>query len=178
MTAQTMRYLEEVWSDEEERTPEVPPRPQGGNREAVQVSGRPARILVADDDPAMRGLLASSLRRDGYDVVEAANGAEMLEAFSLMLFRGEPVPIDVVVSDERMPGLLGSEVLAGLREAAWPTPFILITGFGSEETHRQMERLGATTVFDKPFDLDDLKDAIVEVLLGRNRVPRRTLDGN
>ena len=74
------------------------------------------------------------------------------------------MPADVIVSDERMPGVLGSEVLAGLREAQWPTPFILITGFGDEKTHQEAFRLGASAVFDKPFDLDDLRQTIADVL--------------
>lgn len=177
MSARTMKYLEEVRREEDDRAFEkLDERPRSGLREAVQVSGRPARILIADDDPEMRRLLASSLRRDGYEVVEAANGADLVEVFSLLLFSGEPVPVDVVVSDERMPGLLGSEVLAGLRQSRWPTPFILITGFGSKETHEQMKRLGAATVFDKPFDLDELKDTIVEILLGRGETPGRAVN--
>jgi len=141
-------------------------------RTAAKVSGRPARILLAEDDAEMRSLLVSALRLDGYEVVEASSGSGLLEEISMLLFRGEAIPADLIVSDERMPGLLGSEVLAGLRKASWPTPFILITGFGDDATHRDAFQLGASAVFDKPFELDDLRRSIAE-LLQRNGAPAR-----
>ena len=160
MTAATVKYLNEAQALEWETTP-------AGEDTAVMtatVAGRAARILIAEDDPEMRSMLASALRSDGYEVIEAPSGSALLEEISMLLFQGEAIPADIIVSDERMPGLLGSEVLAGLREARWPTPFILITGFGDEETHREAIRLGASAVFDKPFDLDDLRHTIAEVL--------------
>jgi len=60
--------------------------------------------------------------------------------------------------------MLGSEVLAGLRDIHWPTPFILITAFGDEKTHQRALDLGAKAVLDKPFDLDELRKAIGEVV--------------
>jgi CheY-like chemotaxis protein len=162
MTAATIRYL----MDEEEMIDEPRTTPRFQARVAPSVSGRPARILVADDDTEMRNLLASSLRGDGYDVVEATSGPDLLEEVSMLLFSGQAVPVDLIISDERMPGMLGSEVLAGLRESRWPTPFVLITGFGDAETHRRAFSLGARAVFDKPFDLDELKRT-VETILAR-----------
>jgi DNA-binding NtrC family response regulator len=132
--------------------------------EPVTVSGRPARVLIAEDDDEMRRMLVSALRKEGYETVEAPSGAAALEEIAMLLFRGEAQPVDVIISDERMPGLLGLEVLAGLREARWPTPFILITGFGDNRTHERAEQLGASAVFDKPFDLDELKLEIRRVL--------------
>ena len=132
--------------------------------DAPRVAGRPARILLAEDDAEMRSMLSTALRSDGYEVVEASSGSDLLEEISMLLFRGEAIPADLIVSDERMPGLLGSEVLAGLRRARWPTPFVLITGFGDDDTHREAFRLGASAVFDKPFDLDELRRTVVELL--------------
>jgi DNA-binding response OmpR family regulator len=160
MNAATIRYLNE----ELEMDSPVPIAPRGLRRRAPLVSGRPARILIAEDDPDMRGMLASTLRNDGYDVVEAPNGAALLEEVSMLLFRGQAVPVDVIISDERMPGMLGSEVLAGLRDSHWPTPFILITAFGDRDTHQRALSLGARAVFDKPFDLDELKETILRIL--------------
>jgi len=129
--------------------------------------GRPAaaRVLLAEDDREMRELLATLLRRDGYDVLEAHSGFNMLEEIGVLLQRGETPPVDLIVSDQRMPGFLGLEVLSGIRDAGWNIPFILITGFGDRETHQEAERLGATAVLDKPFDVDELRGVIARTLL-------------
>src|SRR5262245_46918642 len=115
------------------------------------------RILVAEDDAEMRNLLAATLRRHGYEVVEARNGEQLLDLIgSELLHPHTNAPVDLVISDVRMPGWSGLDVLAGLRSADWATPFIVITAFGDFDTHAEARRLGALAVFDKPFDLDDL----------------------
>ena len=53
----------------------------------------------------------------------------------------------------------GLDVVAGLRRAEWITPVIIITAFGDEATHAEAQRLGAAAVFDKPFDVNDLRIA-------------------
>ena len=160
MTSATVRYLnEEIAMDWDPMT-----IAEDESLDARRLGGRAARILLAEDDTEMRSMLSAALRSDGYEVVEASSGSALLEEISMLLFRGEAIPADLIVSDERMPGLSGSEVLAGLRRACWPTPFILITGFGDHATHRQAFRLGASAVFDKPFDLDELRQTIVGLL--------------
>lgn len=124
---------------------------------------RAARVLLAEDDREMRALLASALRRDGYEVIEAHSGFNLLEEMGVLLQHGEAAPVDLIISDQRMPGFLGLEILSGLRQAGWSLPFILITGFGDRETHEEARRLGATAVFDKPFDLDELRAAVLGV---------------
>ena len=135
------------------------------------VGGRRARIMLAEDDAEMRTLLVDSLTRDGYEVIAAENGLQMIEEIRMLLFRGDPMPVDLIVSDERMPGMPGLEFLSILREAEWPTPFILITGFGDEGTHERALQMGASAVFDKPFDIDDLRRTILAVLLGEGSAP-------
>lgn len=116
------------------------------------------RVLLADDDRELRGLLAAALRKDCYDVTEARDGRELLQCLATDRLRGNDSPaFDLVISDIRMPGRSGIEVLAGLRMTDWATPFILTTAFGTEETHEEARRLGAVAVFDKPFDVDDLR---------------------
>lgn len=123
----------------------------------------PSRVLIAEDDADLRRLLASTLRSDGYQVEEVATGFELLA-------RASGQGVNVIVSDVRMPGLTGLEVLAGLRARGrpeiWNTPIILITAFGDSETHREAERLGAI-LFDKPFDLDDLRTCVMHLLSAR-----------
>ena len=118
-------------------------------------------IVLADDNHELRSLLAAALRRDDYDVVEARDGSELLTRLATQHLRTEvDHPIDLVIADIRMPGCTGLEVLDGLRLSDWATPFILMTSFGDPETHAEGHRLGAAAVFDKPFDLDDLRTIV------------------
>jgi len=124
----------------------------------------PARVLLADDDADMREMVASALRKDGYEVIEARDGWQMLQYLATHASDEEDSPIDLVISDMRMPGKNGLDVLAGLRWADPSTPFILITGFGDMQTHMEARRLGASAVFDKPFDIEHLRNVVLNLL--------------
>jgi DNA-binding response OmpR family regulator len=120
----------------------------------AQLGARSPRVLLAEDDAAMRTLLARTLRRAALDVVEASSGDEALDWLARNLI-GKP-PVDLIVSDVHMPGYDGLNLLASLRQARIPIPVILITAFGSNAAHAAAARLGAFAMVDKPFDLDDL----------------------
>jgi len=134
-------------------------------------SSRRPRILLAEDDGELRSLLANALRKDGYEIFEARDGAEVLGQLKGVVgpdrsWKGSappPEPPDVIVSDIRMPGLTGLEVLSVVRGSQIGTPVILITAFGAPETHAEAARLGAVAVFDKPFELDDLRRLLREI---------------
>jgi two-component system, response regulator, stage 0 sporulation protein F len=116
---------------------------------------RGMRVVVADDDPDLREVIAEALRVDGFEVIEAANGAQLLDLVGPTLLGGPEggAPAELVVSDLRMPGVTGMSVLGGLRDLPWRPPFILITAFGDAETHAEARRLGASAVLDKPFEM-------------------------
>ncbi len=135
----------------------------------VQPTGRSERVLLAEDDDAMRALLARALRRAGFDVIEASSGYEALDRLARGLMR-EP-SIDLIVSDVRMPGYDGLNILASLRQARTPIPVILITAFGSTATHAAAARLGAFAMVDKPFDVDDLVILVRSALRSAPRPP-------
>ena len=140
-------------------------------RKAAGVAATPTRVLLVEDDDELRAFLGSALRSDGYDVVEAGDGVEALGEIATGLLRpGDPRPPDIVISDIRMPGKTGLEVLAGLRRADWATPVILITGFGDRHTLAEAHRLGAAAVFDKPFDVDELRAALMDLRRERQGV--------
>jgi DNA-binding NtrC family response regulator len=120
------------------------------------------RVLLAEDDAAMRALLARRLCRAGFEVVEASNGIEALERLAGVRF-------DVVVTDLRMPGYDGLNILASLRQTAADVPVILITAFGTMSTHVAAARLGAYAILDKPFDLDDLMTVVKAAARARAR---------
>jgi CheY-like chemotaxis protein len=129
---------------------------------------RVPRILLAEDDLQMRRLLLWALRTAGYQVVEAADGSDLLDtAEPLILNMCEPDSsprFDLIVSDIRIPGFSGLELLSAIRSCGWTIPVILITAFGDEATHAEAERLNASAVLDKPFDIEDLIGEVRKVV--------------
>ncbi len=135
----------------------------------VPASNTPPRrhplVILAEDDTEFRGLLASVLQQEGYEVVEAPDGLALLASLeNTLTVRRERPDAFLVVADVRMPGLSGLDVLAILRCATWRTPVILITAFGDEATHAEGQELGAVAVLDKPFDVDVLRAAVKETI--------------
>jgi len=140
----------------------------------AQAAARERTVLLVEDDEAMRALIARTLRRDGYLVVEAADGDQALDWLGLCLVDGslERVPA-LIVSDIRLPHFSGLELLEGLLAAAVKIPVILITGFPSHESHLEAFDLGAERLLEKPFDLDELRLAVRSVLDTSPARPRR-----
>ena len=122
------------------------------------------RILLAEDDDELRKLLTWSLHKEGYRVTECTDGMVLLNNLDGYLFLEEANGFDLIISDIRMPGLTGIEILEGLHTYENFPPMILITAFGDEETHAQAHRLGATAILDKPFDIEDLLTKVREIL--------------
>ncbi|HEU0032606.1 MAG TPA: response regulator [Kofleriaceae bacterium] len=117
------------------------------------------RILLAEDDAVMRRMVATTLERDGFDVTEVHDGAELLARLEQSwMYPGADREIDLVISDVRMPGLTGLAVLEELRRVDTTTPVLLITAFGDADLHDAAAELGAA-VLDKPFELSDLRTA-------------------
>lgn len=124
--------------------------------------GGPAYVLVADDDEAMRSMLGTSLRRRGLVVDECADGRELLER--LKVVRERRRRLSLVVSDIRMPGPSGLDVVHWIARCLPDVPVILITSFGDEQTHRRAKALGAVAVIDKPFDLEELQGHVTRAM--------------
>ena len=140
-----------------------PRAPQGRRR---------LRVLLAEDDAEMRQLLVWALRQDGYEVIEARDGAECVGYAQPWVFRGRRVePPDVIVSDVRMPGWSGLEMLGILRAGEAVIPVILITAFGAPEAYVEAWRLGAAAVLNKPFEMDDLRRTIRDAVRMDKRRP-------
>ncbi|MBI5498799.1 MAG: sigma-54-dependent Fis family transcriptional regulator [Deltaproteobacteria bacterium] len=109
----------------------------------------PVRVLLAEDDGEMRDLLTRVLRDEGYDVIEARDGTEALA-------RLEEGAFDLVLSDVRMPGADGMDVLRRAMARSLHQPVILMTAFGTIEFAVQAMREGAYHYIAKPFNIDDL----------------------
>ena len=109
----------------------------------------PIRVLLAEDDGEMRDLVTRVLRDEGYEVLEARDGTEAIA-------RLEEGDFDLVLSDVRMPGADGMEVLRRAMARNLHQPVILMTAFGTIEFAVQAMREGAYHYIAKPFDIDDL----------------------
>jgi CheY-like chemotaxis protein len=130
----------------------------------------PFRILLAEDDAEFRQLLATVLLGDGYEVREAADGRQLLDWLATWTDGGHIDDIcDLVISDIHMPGYSGLDVLSSLHCLDSPVPVIVITAFGDAATRRLAAALGAAAVLDKPFDLDDLRMTVLNVLAATSR---------
>jgi CheY-like chemotaxis protein len=124
----------------------------------------PTKVLVADDEPEMRKLLTQALREDGYEVIEAKDGLDLLGKIDLeFVDNNANAIIDLIVTDVRMPGVTGMEVLEGLRHIDWATPVIIISAFASPEMIRDAKLFGAAAILPKPFALQDFLDAVHNV---------------
>jgi len=122
---------------------------------------RPPRILVVDDERSMRELLAIVLRREGYEVLLAENGRT---AIGLL----EREPVDLLISDIKMPDMSGVEVLRAAKKIDPDILGIMITAFASTETAVEAMRLGACDYLSKPFDIDLLKMKVREKIENRH----------
>ena len=109
-----------------------------------------ALILIVDDDAGQRRILEFWLKEEGYAVVTAADGVAGLEAF-------ENKSPALVISDIRMPGLSGLEMLGRIKAVSPDTPVILITAFGTVSDAVDAMKLGAADYVLKPVNPDELK---------------------
>lgn len=116
----------------------------------------PCRVLLAEDDDAFRQLVSIALQLDGFEVVEARDGHELRDRLAAASSTQDE-PYALIISDVRMPMATGLDVLETFRQTDGTTPVILMTAFGDDAVHDEAERLGAEAVFDKPFDLADLR---------------------
>jgi DNA-binding response OmpR family regulator len=129
----------------------------------------PARILIVDDEEAIRFSLEELLARDGYDVVAVESGEHALACIANEQF-------DLALLDLRLTGIDGIEVLAALREQALDTAVIVLTAHGSMETAIKALRQGAHDYLLKPCDAASLRESVRTALLKRERDQRqRTL---
>jgi CheY-like chemotaxis protein len=128
------------------RAPETQPAP-------------PARILVVDDEPAVRRFVTDALRSSGYDVVGAGTGREALGA----VYNESQTPT-LLLTDIEMPGMTGVELAARVRADRPAIRVILMTGREASAA-RARERAGLVEgVLLKPFGLAELLDAVLDAL--------------
>ncbi len=122
------------------------------------------RVLVVDDEPGMRDFLEIMLRKDGYEVDTASDGAEAIDRIEQKMF-------DLAVVDIQMPIMNGIDVLQKINEKSPETTVIMITAYASHETAIEAMKLGAYDYITKPFKIDEIK-LVIKKSLEKKRLER------
>jgi signal transduction histidine kinase len=138
------------------RLPIVKP-PQAAGAQSTQKLDRSLHILVVDDQPIICELIADYLVQEGHTVKTVASGGEALTAF-----RDEE--FDLVITDELMAGMTGTQLAAAIKEFTPPRPVILLTGYG-DVGEGERSRPDVDLVLGKPVTLQDLRRAVFDAVL-------------
>jgi len=115
------------------------------------------RILVVEDDEEMRSLLIDFFEEDGFETDSAGDGSEAFRKIG-----GEP--FDLVITDIRMPGLTGLDIVPVIKKLQPQVSIIVVTAFGSEVVRRRAFDRGATAYLEKPIHFNKLRTLVHEVL--------------
>ncbi|MFB3885683.1 MAG: response regulator [Thermodesulfobacteriota bacterium] len=113
--------------------------------------------MIIEDDEEMRSLLKDFFEEEGFETDSVTNGADALKVLSRD-------PFDLVITDVRMPGLSGLDILPKVRGLKPETPIIVVTAYGSEEVRRKSLERGATSFLEKPIHLSTLKRLVREMV--------------
>ena len=116
-------------------------------------------ILVVDDEPGLRALARSGLRRRGFDVVTVESGEQALE-----ILRKQEPHVDLVLLDLTMPGLSGEKVLRTIRSFLPDLPVIIASGYATSESQSSWNAAGAMGFIAKPYRIQDVAVKLREVL--------------
>ncbi len=117
----------------------------------------PKTILLIDDDDSLRRVIEYNLQEDGFTVVTALNGVQGLQLF-------QSQPIDLVLTDIRMPEIEGLEVLLRLKAMHADMPVIILTAHGTIDSAVEAMRLGASDYLTKPFNREQLRASVRKAL--------------
>jgi DNA-binding NtrC family response regulator len=118
-----------------------------------------AKILIIDDEKALRQAIAQILQSEGHEVLEAADGEQ-----GLKLLQNPATHLDLVFLDLKMPKTQGMTVLKQLEQKRFELPVIVMTAYGTSRTAIEAMQLGAYDYLTKPFDLDELVNLTTKAL--------------
>ncbi len=119
------------------------------------------RILVVDDEESIREFLEIMLKKEGYDVTCAEDGAKAKDLLSKKA-------VDMVISDLQMPNMNGLELLKHVKEGYPELVFMMITAFGTTESAVEAMKMGAYDYLTKPFKIDEVRINIHNALRTKN----------
>jgi len=114
-------------------------------------------IWIIDDDQSMRWVLEKTLSNNGYRVSAFESGSEALSNFKRTLPQARP---NLIITDVRMPGINGFELLKQIKNISPQTPIIVMTAYTDLDTTVQAFQEGAFEYLPKPFDIDDALELV------------------
>lgn len=127
------------------------------------------RILVVDDEESIREFLEIMLKKEGFEITLAEDGAMAKDVLAKKTF-------DMIISDLQMPNMNGIELLKHVKETSPDTVFMMITAFGTTETAVEAMKMGAYDYITKPFKIDEVRLNINNALRSKNlEVENRSL---
>ena len=128
----------------------------GEGRQGSEAPSHALHVLVVDDDPTVRELIATYLTSDGHTVEVATSGREGLEKFQTDRY-------DIVMTDRAMPEMGGDQMAAAVKKLAPHKPVIMLTGFGDMMQAADEHPAGVDVVLSKPVMRSKLREALAKV---------------
>jgi two-component system chemotaxis response regulator CheY len=122
-------------------------------------------VLVVDDEPLVRQVVRMTLEKAGYDVLEAENGEQAIEAINS---NENPLVLDVVICDIRMPRINGVEAIEYFQRQYPHVPLIVLTGYPDTGMAVSFMRHGVVDYLVKPVNAERLRTAVTEAMAQRN----------
>jgi len=150
---------------------EAPMRARAQTRD-TQGRRQARRLLLVEDEEAVRRVLGQALRKQGYEVTTAAHGAEALERA-----HADPAgPFDGVIADVVMPGMPGTEVVKQLRQLDPRIAVLLISGYTGPVSDELSGSLADHALLHKPFTLQKFLERVREVLSEQSARPTERVE--
>ena len=128
--------------------------------------GRVGRVLVVDDEPNIRRLVALNLIKSGYEVVEAQDGAQAIAALNA---GDNPLMVDAILCDIRMPRINGQEAIAYFRNQYRSIPVVVLTGYPDVELAVTLLKQGVAEYLIKPVTKERLLE-VVQTMVAQRRI--------
>ena len=127
--------------------------------------GHRRKIIIAEDHDDHRYLCALACEREGFEVLQAADGRELIELVREQRATGDLARVALVISDIMMPDLTGLDALEALRREGVELPFLFVSALGDHETRARAMGLRALGLFVKPFDFIFLRRFLREAVI-------------
>jgi CheY-like chemotaxis protein len=121
--------------------------------------GRGAVVMIVDDEPALVALAEEMLAELGYEPVGFGSSAAALRAF-----QEDPRRFDLILTDEAMPDLVGTELAREIRQLAPGIPIVLMSGYGGSQLIQRAAAIGINEVLRKPLQRRELAESLARVL--------------